>query len=201
MTKSAADQIRDIAKIASDDAANILQLIALIERQNTGGTNKTLSEAGAGGAAISVRNAMIAYLVLLISRTYAAPKPGDRHLCVAVDLLKTNPLARSIFEVGDGAKKVAAFEAHWSKCKGDHRLERIKHFRDKFTAHLGEPKDVPNPVYSALFAFGRETVKAIALMNFVTNTGDDSITDDSEARQSADAFWNPREQGPAPAEN
>ena len=188
MTKRAADQIREIAKLASDDAENILQLIALIKRQNEGGVNKTLSEAGAAGAAISVRNAMIAYLVLLISRTYADPRSG-RHLCVAADLLKNNPLARSIFEVGDGATKVANFEAHWSRCKGDHRLERIKHFRDKFTAHLGEPKDVPNPVYSALFAFGEETVKAIALMGVVTNTGNELIADGTDARQSAEAFW------------
>jgi hypothetical protein len=88
-------------------------------------------------------------------------------------------------------KKVADFEAHWNKCRGDHRLQRITHFRDKYTAHLGEPKDIPEPEYGELFEFGLATVEVIDLLALATRVAVKSVKDDSDALQSAEAFWGP----------
>jgi hypothetical protein len=163
-----------------DDAVQIMTLIELLKRQNIDGINARLSKAGAGRAATAVRNAMIGYLVLLISRAYADPKPDDLHLRVAADLLKNDKTAREIFDSGNTSKKVADFESHW-----------IKHFRDKYTAHLGEPKDIPESEYAELFAFGDATVQAMELLALVTRVAVKSIKENSDALQSAEALWKP----------
>jgi hypothetical protein len=186
-----AEKIRKVANLALDDALQIMTLVELLRRQSTDGVNARLSKAGAGRAATAVRNAMIGYLVLLISRAYADPKPGDLHLRVAADLLKSDKTAREIFDSSNTSKKVADFEAHWTKCRGDHRLQRITHFRDKYTAHLGEPKDIPEPEYAELFGFGDATIQAMELLALVTRVAVKSINENSDALQWAEAFWKP----------
>jgi hypothetical protein len=123
--------IRKIAEQALDDALHIHALVALLRKQNTGGVNARLSEAGAAAATTAIRNAMIGYLVILISRAYAESKPGDLHLRAAAEMLKGDNIARQIFDSGDKPKKVVDFEERWAKCCADHRLQRIKNFRDK----------------------------------------------------------------------
>jgi hypothetical protein len=174
-----------------NDALHILALIELLKRQNSGGVNARLTKAGAANATIAVRNAMIGYLVLLISRAYAEPKPGDLHLRVAVDLLKNDKIAREIFDSANTPKKIANFEAHWAKCRGDNRLQRIEHFRDKYTAHLGESKDIPAPEYRELFEVADATVEGIELLALATGVAIKSIKDNNDALQSAAAFWKP----------
>jgi hypothetical protein len=169
----------------------MLALIAVLKRQNTDGVNSRLSKAGAANATTAVRNALIGYLVLLIARTYSDPRPGDLHLRVAADILQRDKTAREIFDTANRPKKVADFEAHWKKCRGDHRLQRITHFRDKYTAHLGEPKDIPEPEYGELFGFGLATVQATDLLALATGVAVKSVKDDSDALPSAEAFWGP----------
>jgi hypothetical protein len=123
------------------DAVEIRVLIALLKGQNEGAVNKRLTEARAGRAALAFRNALIARLVLLVARAYAEPRDGDQHVHAAACLLK-DKVTREIFETGDGAQKLAEFDAHWAKCRGDHRLPPIKLFRDKYTAHVGKPKEI-----------------------------------------------------------
>jgi hypothetical protein len=86
---------------------------------------------------------------------------------------------------------VADFEVQWTKCRGDHRLERIKHFRDKYTAHLGEPKDIPEPEYGELLGFGEATMRAIELLALSTGVAVKSIKDNNNASAAAKAFWKP----------
>jgi hypothetical protein len=105
--------------------------------------------------------------------------------------LKSDNIAREIFDSANRPKKIADFEAHWNKCRGDHRLERIGHFRDKHTAHLGEPKDIPEPEYRELFEFGHETVKAMELLALATGVAVKPIDLNSDAAASAKAFWKP----------
>src|ERR1700694_558183 len=162
-----AETVRKIAELALGDAVEITLLIALMQGQNTAGVNKQLNEAGAGRAAIVLRNALIARLVIVIARAYSKPKHGDLHLRVAACLLKDNA-TRQIFGSGNGAQKLAAFDAHWAKCRGDHRLPPIKGFRDKYTAHLGEPKAIQEATYRDLFEFGAETAKAMELLALAT---------------------------------
>jgi lysyl-tRNA synthetase class 1 len=184
-----AEKIRNITQLALNDALQILTLIALLRRQNTGGVNARLSKARAGNANAAARNAMIANLVLLISRAYAEPKAGDLHLRVAAELLKGDNTAREIFDSANRPKKVADFEACWAKCRGDNRLQKIKHFRDKYTAHLGEPQDLSEPEYKELFEFGNVTVEAIELLALATGVAAKSIRDNNDAEASAEAFW------------
>jgi hypothetical protein len=190
-----AETVRKIAELALSDAVEITLLIALIEGQNTGGVNKKLDEAGADRAGVVLRNALIARLVILIARAYAKPKHGDLHLAVAADLLKDNP-TRQVFGSGNGAEKLAAFDAQFEKCRGDHRLPPINNFRDKYTAHLGEPKDIKETTYRDLFAFGAETARAMELLALATGViVKPIIGSDPELASSPEAFWAPWKQG------
>jgi hypothetical protein len=189
-----AETVRKIAELALSDAVEITLLIALIEGQNTGGVNKKLGEAGADRAGAVVRNALIARLVLLIARAYAKPKQGDLHLAEAAGLLKHNSI-RQVFG-GDGAEKLAAFDAQFAKCRGDHRLPLIKDFRDKYTAHLGEPEVIKEATYRDLFAFGAETARAMELLSLAAGTIVRRIIDaDPELVSSPEAFWAPWKDG------
>lgn len=82
-------------------------------------------------------------------------------------------------------------EKHFRKCKDDNRLQKIKHFRDKFTAHIAEPGDVPIPVYKELFAFTRETIVCIDKIAAATGLSDLSIAASTSAKDDAAAFWKP----------
>jgi hypothetical protein len=189
-----AETVRKIADLALGDAVEITLLIALIERQNAGKINEQLNKDGAGRAAIVLRNALIARLVMLIARAYSKPKHGDLHLRVAACLLEDNA-TRQIFGGGNGAEKLAIFDAHWAKCRGDHRLQPIKNFRDKYTAHLGEPKDIQEATYRDLFAFGAATAKAMELLSLATGVAVNPTSTDPELVSSPAAFWAPWKQG------
>jgi hypothetical protein len=186
-----AEEIRNIAIQAMDDALRIMTLVELLRQQNTGGINSRLSMAGARSATFAIQNAMISDLILLISRSYDDPKPGDLHLQAAAELLKRDKTAREIFDSSATSKKVADFEAHWLKCRGDHRRQRIKHFRDKYTAHHGRPKDIPNPEYAELFEFAQATVQAVELLALATGVAVKPLKGNSDSLQSAEAFWKP----------
>jgi len=188
---SNAEKIRKIADQALQDALQIVQLVELLRGQNSRGINTRISKAGGSQAAIVVRNAMIAYLTVLVTRAYSKRWNGDLHCLEAAELLKSDKSARGIYQTGEGGKLLAQFEAHWAKCTADSRLERIKHFRDKFTAHLGEPKDIPEPEYRELFAFGIATAQALDLLALTTKASIRSATGNNQALFSAEAFWKP----------
>ena len=184
-----ADTIRKIAALALGDAVEITVLVALLQQQNADGVNKQLNEAGAGRAAIVFRNALISRLIILIARAYPKSRKGDLHKREAARLLKMDNVARQIFGSGEGKKKLAEFEGHWSKCSGDHRLPLIKHFRDKYTAHLGEPKDGEAVKYRDLFEFGNATARAMELLALATGVAVEPINTDPDIVSSAEAFW------------
>jgi hypothetical protein len=185
-----AETVRKVAELALSDALEITMLIALMEGQNTGGANSKLNEAGAGAAARILRNALIARLVTLVARAYATAQRGDLHLRVAACLLQNNE-TRQIFESGNGGEDLAAFNTQWIKCRGDHRLPPIKVFRDKFTVHLGEPKDISETTYRDLFAFGAATAKAMELLALATGHAVKPLNTDPGLLSSPVAFWAP----------
>jgi hypothetical protein len=187
--KRPAEIVREIAEQAMGDAVEITLLIGLLKEQNEGGVNKKLAEADASQAGIALRNALVARLVVLIARAYAIPKHGDRHVRVAADLL-TNKMTREIFVTGDGTGNLDAFDIHWTKCRGDHRLPKIKVFRDKYTAHLGEPKNIET-TYADLFAFGTETAKLMELLARVARVVIVPIGEDAELLANPGKFWAP----------
>jgi hypothetical protein len=188
---SNADRIRKIAEQALQDALQIMHLIELLRAHNSRGINSRISKAGGSQAVVAFRNAMIGHLTLLVARAYANPRPRDLHCRVAADLLKSDKTSREIFEAGDGGKLLAQFQSHWEKCVKDPRLERIEHFRHKYTAHLGEPKDIPEPEYRELFAFGIATAQALDLLALTTKVAVRSATGNNGALFAAEAFWKP----------
>jgi hypothetical protein len=97
----------------------------------------------------------------------SARRENSGRLRRAARLLENN-MTRQIFaSAPDGARKLAAFDAQWKRCRGDHRLPGIKDFRDKFTAHLGEPKDIDEVTYRDIFEFGEATAKLMELVGRV----------------------------------
>jgi hypothetical protein len=188
--KSAQEIVLEIAKQALDDAKEITVLVGLIREQNTGGVNKRLSEAGAGNAAKAVRNTLITRLVILVARAYAKPQQGDRHVQVAVNLLNAASTRQHFNEKGD-KDKLASFDAQWKKCKTDEQLPKIKNFRDKYTAHLGEPEDIEDATYTELFEFAAETAKAMELLALATGISTKPVLTDQQLTTVAKIFWTP----------
>ena len=171
-----AETVRKIADLALADAVEITVLVNLIKTQNTGGINAELNKVGAGRAAMVFRNSLIARLVLLVDRAYAKPKHGDLHVQRAACLLK---------------RQLSEFEAHWLKCRGDHRRPLIREFRDKYTAHLGEPKNIEPATYDELFGFAAATAEAMQLLALATRVAEQRIETEPDLINSPEAFWSP----------
>ncbi|WP_398471341.1 hypothetical protein [Tardiphaga sp.] len=183
--------IQSIKKIfagALFDAQEILVLRRLLQVQNEAGVNASLNEAGAGGAAIIVRNALIARLVLLVSRCFPKSRTGDRHLREAVELLKDGDV-RTRFSIDENALSTAIDS--FSSLLADHRQERIKNFRDKFTAHLGDPEDKPMPNFKELFDFSTELANCIEALARAVKLTSDSVSENADADNQAQLFWGP----------
>jgi hypothetical protein len=170
------------------EATEIVALIELLQVQNSTGINKNISVKGAGGAGVVVRNALIARIVLLISRAYPKAREGDRHFQRAVEMLKSAEL-RKHYSAREA--NLAAAEKNWEKCRGDQRTNEVHHFRDKYTAHLGEPKDIPLPSFKDLFAVANATVDAIEMFAFAVGIQGPPVRENIEANKLAKAFWGP----------
>jgi hypothetical protein len=188
MEKSEADVVREIAHQAMGLGVELHTQIELMEAQNSNGINNKLTEAGLENPLIAVRNAMMARIVMMVAREYSKPRATDRNLHRAFDLLK-EPSVREVF--GNRLDKLVEAEKQFRKCKDDNRLQKIKHFRDKFTAHIGEPEEIPLPLYKELFAFARETIACIDKIAAATGLGENNILDDPSAAEDATEFWKP----------
>jgi hypothetical protein len=148
--KSKADTLREIVEQSLGHGIELLSHVELMEAQNSGGVNERLAQVGLQNPAIAIRNAMMTRIVLMVAREFSEPRETDRNLHRAFDLL-SDPTVRQI--VGKNFNAMAAAEAHFKRCKGDNRLNEIRHFRDKYTAHIGDPKETPLPKYKDLFSF------------------------------------------------
>jgi hypothetical protein len=186
--QSNADLLREIVEQSLGHGIELLSHVELMETQNTGGVNECLAEAGLQNPAIAIRNAMMTRIVLMIAREFSEPRETDRNLHRAIDLLG-DPTVKQIFS--KNSKAMAEAEAHFKRCKGDNRLNEIRHFRDKYTAHIGEPKGTPLPKYKDLFSFANETVDCIDLIAKATGIAMVKIADNNDAKEQAAAFWKP----------
>lgn len=191
MSKAPTEEAYLIAEEAYGDAIELRALVELMRAQNSGGVNKALESKGAAMAAVFVRNSLIARIVVLAARAFAPPKEGDRHLARAFQLLN-EPKVRSEFETRTGKEAVEAAIALWQKLKGDDRLHKIKHFRDKFTAHLGTAKDIPMPAFADLHAFANETAELMSALARATDARPEPISSwDKQISDASKTFWAP----------
>ena len=138
-----------------------------------------------------MRNAL-SRLVLLVSRVYAPAREHDMHVGRAFDLLEDPAVKAKLAGRGPPGSLGQAIEA-WQKLEGDHRLPKIKQFRDKYTAHLGKPKpEIPLPEFRELFSFAHDTTKLLDQLARVTGSHWEGLdTRDDQFRESARAFWKP----------
>jgi hypothetical protein len=183
------DQISDGGFV---DGIEIRQIIEILRVQNEAGVNNELSRTDAATAAMMVRNGLFTRLVLLVSRVYAPTRKHDMHVARAFELLKDSAVKAEIEMRGPGGSLDEALEI-WQKLKDDDRLPKIKHFRDKYTAHLGKPNpQIPLPEFQELFSFARETTVLLDQLARATGTRTEGLdTWDFQLQESAEAFWAP----------
>jgi hypothetical protein len=179
---------RDIAGGAFRDAIDILSIIETLEAGNTPAAVAAVNAAGTDAVAQCVYRALWSRLIVLVSRAYADTRPGDLHTQYAFDLLK-EPAVRTEVERTGNATALAQAIRHWTKCRGDNRLNSIRAFRDKQIAHWGQMK-TQGPIINDIFAMSRETATAIELL--AQGTGVVSLSLNSQLMNysdKADRFW------------
>lgn len=186
-----------IEEIASEGflcALEILQLIELMDKQNTGRINGNLSDSGAARAGIVVRNALIARITLLVAGAYSPARPGDKHLRRAFDLLGDPRTCAAVEQQGSKAALDEAINL-WQALNADGKRSTIKHFRDKFTAHSAEPQPgVPLPSYGDMFDFAKRTASLMEKFAHAAGVTTETLDDTADWRlDSAQAFWEPWE--------
>ena len=117
-------KIKIIAQEAFETGMEILQIIELMERQNTGRINGNISDAGAARAGITIRNSLTARLVILVAGAFAKTRRGDKHLRKGFEEMM-DPGLRSQLSMDQQA--FADAEAMWLRLQTDPRLATIKH--------------------------------------------------------------------------
>jgi hypothetical protein len=172
------------------DGIEIRQIIEVLCVQNSEGIDDALSKADAADAAMVVRNGLITRLVLLVSRIYARSQEHDMHVGRAFELLKDSAVKTEIETRGPQGSLNEALET-WRKLKGDHRLPKVKQFRDKYTAHLGKPNpQIPRPEVQELFSFALETTVLLDQLARATGARTEGLdTWNYQVQESAQAFW------------
>lgn len=181
-----------IAISAHQDGMEILQLIELMERQNTGRINGNLNDSGAARAGITIRNAMTARLVILVAGAFARTRKGDKHLRKGFQEMADANLRKKL-----SMDHVAFSEAEalFNQLESDPRQAIIKHFRDKYTAHSAEPlQGVRPPQWGEMFNFAREVATAMEKFAIGVGVTKEKLSETEDWRvDSSQKFWEPWE--------
>jgi AbiU2 len=185
------ETVRRIVTLARGDGMEISALAMLLQNSNEGGVNKILSNAGAGQAALVVRNSLFARLILLVTREFAKKsREGDLHLGRAFELLEGDTLA-ILQDVGSSKETTAAIDKS-KKLRGDQRLNSLNHFRDKNTAHLGvSDPNIPPAINNDLFDLSEEVIDLIDHLAEGIGLTKVKIREDIDAKTTVEAFWRP----------
>jgi hypothetical protein len=183
-----AQMLLDIGREAFADAIDVLSIIETIEAGNTPAAVKAVQAARTDQVVHCVYRALWSRLVMIVTRAYADARPGDRHAQYAFDLLKDPAVRSEVERMGDPVALADAI-ARWAKCRGDHRRQSIREFRDKQIAHWGQ-MDKPAPIINDIFAVSRAT--ATALERLAQGTGAVTLSLESQLfgyRGGAARFW------------
>ena len=191
--KTPVELFNEVAHLGFLDALEIIALIEVMERQNQGRVAGKLSDEGAAAAGIVIRNALITRIAILVARPFAPLRKGDLHLRRAFDeLLKISAIRDHIRSIGAESDLLEA-ERLWSDAQADPEREKIKHFRDKYTAHLGEPTPgIANPEYNNFFAFARKTTRVMEKLAHASRGTKETLDEHyDDFIKSAQIFWKP----------
>jgi AbiU2 len=189
-SKAALD-VKEIAAWHFLEAIEIGALIEILEASNTPEVVRGIQSSNASHVRPVLVRSLFGSVLLKVVRAYAPnPRPGDRHLRVAFDLLKDSAVRDEVAARGDAAALTAAAQ-RWNACCGDHRLKTLQHIRDKDLAHLGE-KTKANPLIRDLFGFARTTAGVVE--SLAKGTGAVTLDLQSQTdvwRERAKEFWEP----------
>ncbi|KRR11528.1 hypothetical protein CP49_18000 [Bradyrhizobium valentinum] len=180
--------VREVAKEAFADAVEMLAIIETLEAGNEPAVIAAVNSARTGAVAMYVTAALWSRLLVIVTRAYAASRPGDRHAQHAFDLLG-DPVVRSEIEKTGHPSTLTEAIALWMQCRGDHRRQSIHDYRDKQIAHWGTQKHT-SPVINDIFAVTRAT--ATALERLAQGTGIVTLSLNSQLvdyRDAANRFW------------
>jgi hypothetical protein len=180
--------VREIAASAFVDAVEIMGIIEVLEGGNQPGISEGINKAGAGRAAEHIKRALFTRLHFIVARAYAKSRPGDLHARRAFDLLKKDEVRKG---VAANEPALAEAEKMWVKNLGDHRLPAFLHFRDKYLAHFGEPKEgIPIPTYGGVLGLARDTARSFEKL--AQGVGAVTLSLDTQIpahKESAAKFW------------
>jgi AbiU2 len=183
-----AQMLREIASGAFGDAIDILLIIATLEASNTPAVVDRINAANTAPVALCIDRALWSRLVLIVTRAYADARSGDRHAQQAFELLKDTAVRSEIEKTGNSALLDEAI-ALWAQCRGDHRRERIGHFRDKQIAHLGQLTRPP-PIIDDILVMSRKTATALERLAQGAGVVTLSLDNQLKVHQAAvDRFW------------
>jgi hypothetical protein len=182
-----AHTVREIASAAFTDAIEILGIIEVLEAGNQAAVTQHINAAGAGRAAEHIKRALFTRLHFLVARAFGRTRPDDRHARRAFELLEDVTVAQKMNSKAD----LIEAQQRWKKCCDDPRLEPFLHFRDKYLAHLGQPRPgVGLPTYGDVFAIARDTAYALEKLAHASNVVTLSLDSQIPAhKESAEHFW------------
>ena len=153
-----AKTVRKIAKTAFEDAIDMLATVEVLSALNDRSLWQHLQYAGAYQAAIMIKLALLTRLIIWVARAYAPTRPNDLHARVAFELLNDREIAGQMTYPAE----VAEAQDIWRRCRDDHPLQRVLHFRNTQLAHLGERRpDIEEAIIDDLFVVVRQTTRAL----------------------------------------
>jgi HEPN superfamily AbiU2-like protein len=184
--------VREIAKTAFIDAAEILSIVEVLTAANKNGVTEKLNAAGAGRAAGHIQRALFTRLHIIVARHYTPLHKDDICAGQAFKLLKDDKLREEVAANDIGNRLAAAIDA-WAACNADERLKAYMHVRHKMLAHLATPDpDIPIPMYDEVLAIAKNTAACINhLANGVGIISLEIETQIPAQKESALAFWAP----------
>lgn len=188
--------VLEIAEKAFIEGLEILQIIELMQKQNTGRINGNLTDGGAARAGVVIRNSLISRLTLLTAGAMSpVNRADDRHVRKAVELLQDPTVRRDVQSMGGQPNRIAQFERLWAELDADPRRTVVKHFRDKWTAHSAVPNpQIRPPTYDEMFAFSKAIAGAIESFAHAVGVTRESHQDTMDEMISASQeFWRPWE--------
>jgi hypothetical protein len=186
-----AELVRQISKAAFKDAIDLMACLAVLREGESLVVPCALKAANAALAATIVRKALLQLVLMTIERAFAPVKhKSDRHARVAFKYL----LDPDIFEevAKDGSRKqLERARFMWRTYDQDARRRRLRHYRNKVVAHVGERDPaIPVPLVSELRNYAMGTADALARLAYgsgVVELRFKVLTDAYD--ESAKAFW------------
>jgi hypothetical protein len=173
------------------EAIDIRACIEALEASNQPDVSRSLNNARAAHAAELIQKALFGRLLMEVMTAFDPVRPGDFHLKVGMDLIREEIPRMVVLQRGGKLDDIEAAERCWADCLNFEPLERLRTYRNKFTAHLSDPPDgMKNPIISELFDLARMTAEVAE--HLAHGTGIAAISLESQVipfRESSRAFW------------